>query len=140
MNSFLYKFKTKLTCKGKKSKSFIFFNKSLKFLQKNIKKNHKKLIQISIINLAPVFNIKSVKKNKKKSKEFPFFLTNKLRVDLSVKFLIDKIKLRKTSNSKNQLSNEFVKIFKKESSILLKKKNLDSQSFAQKKYANYRWF
>jgi len=140
MSKLLKKFKNKLTLKGKKLKSTQIINNSIKLLQKNHKKNHKKIIQVSLIQLAPLFSVKSVKKTKKKSKEFPFFLNPKLRILLSIKLILSKLKSVKTTNTSKQLSNEIVLVLKKNSYVLTQKNQKSSYAFFQKKFANYRWF
>ena len=140
MNKLLNKFKNKLTLNGKKFKATQILDNSIKLLQKNNKKNHKKLIRVSLTQLAPLFSVKEVKKTKKKSKEFPFFLNPKLRILLSIKLIINKLKSVKTINISKQLSNEIVLILKKNSSVLTQKNQKSSHAFFQKKFANYRWF
>jgi ribosomal protein S7 len=138
-NNILNRFIKNLISKGKKFKSYKIISDSFRFIQKNSKKNHRQLLQLSVINLAPLFNIKIIKKKRNKSKEFPFFLVNKLRLSLSIKFIIDSIR------SKQKLANKMIAkdiflIMKNDTSLFLKKKMLVDRSFSQKKYANYRWF
>ena len=64
-NNILNRFIKKLILKGKKFKSYKIIYNSLRFIQKNSKKNHKQLLQLSLKNLAPLFNIKVIKKKKK---------------------------------------------------------------------------
>ena len=138
-NNILNRFIKKLIFKGKKFKSYKLISASLRFIQKNSKKNHRQLLQLSLINLAPLFNIKIIQKKRKKSKEFPFFLVNKLRLSLSIKFILNNIKSKKKIANK-MLAKEILLIMKNNNSLILKKNLLVDRSFSQKKYANYRWF
>nr|QYB23227.1 ribosomal protein S7 [Lithodesmioides sp. mgcode 4] len=134
-NSIVIRFINKLTLKGKKFKSYKIFKNSIKYIQKKTKKNHKKLFQFSLINISPLFNLKSIKKKRKKSTEFPFFIKSNLRISLAIKFILEK---RRSSNT--ILNKEIISIMKNHSNIFQKKKTLNEFSFNQKKYANYRWF
>nr|YP_010377331.1 ribosomal protein S7 [Helicotheca tamesis]QYB23018.1 ribosomal protein S7 [Helicotheca tamesis] len=131
----LIKFLNKLTFKGKKFKSFNILQNSTKLIQKNSKKNHKKLFQFSVINISPLFNLKTIKKTKKNSKDFPFFINNDVRISIAIKFIGEKTKLFKTN-----LYKEIFMIMKNNSNLFQKKNNITELSYKNKKYANYRWF
>ena len=64
---------------GKKTTSEKIWFKSVKVLNKLNIKNHKKLINRSIINVAPLLKIKQLRNKKRRSqlKEFPYIVQNK---------------------------------------------------------------
>jgi len=134
-NSIVIRFVNKLTLKGKKFKSLLFLKNSIKHIQKNSNKNHKKLFQFTLINISPLFKLKSIKKARKKSTDFPFFISKNSRLSLAIDFITEKNKI-----SKKKLYKEIFLIMKNNSTIFKKKKKLTDLSYNQKKYANYRWF
>ena len=73
-NSIVIRFVNKLTLKGKKFKSLLFLKNSIKHIQKNSNKNHKKLFQFTLINISPLFKLKSIKKPEKNLQTFLFLL------------------------------------------------------------------
>lgn len=129
----IYKIKliNRLMLCGNKWKSEKILLNTLKKLQKFQKLQINLILKSVIINNSPYFNIKQVKKKKKKQIEFPFLLNKNLRISYSIKNLVNNKKNFYIDLS-NSLNNKGI-------SIDLKKK-IHKDAFLKKKLANYRWF
>lgn len=115
--------------------------KSLKRIQKNYnKKNSKELIKIGIVNSSPVIFLKQIKRKRKRTIEFPFLLNKMSRISYGLKFLIKSSNAKKANLFYKQFELEFVDSSKNLSESSKKKKNIHTESFLKKKFANYRWF
>ena len=129
------------TINGNKFKSEKLILKSLKKTQKkNHKKNFKDLFKIAVINSSPVFFIKTVKRKRKKSVEFPFMLSKKLRVSYGLKFIIHYSNTFKDSSFYKRFNLELLNSCQKISKSFKKKEVIYKDSFLKKKFSNYRWF
>jgi len=128
-----------LLLNGKKSVSEKIWIKNVKLFQKSFKKNYKKFVNRSIVNVAPLLKVKQLKQKKKRfqSKEFPFIVTKKARIALTLKFFINKKKRIGTTMDKKLLS-ELLFAAKKTGTIITTKKNLYEHAFIKKKYFYYR--
>lgn len=126
---------------GNKSISEKFLLRSLKVLQKNINKNHENLLKLAIINVAPIIQMKQIKKKKRKTvKEFPFVLNEKNRISLSIKSILKS--LNKKSNYKvyKRFSSELLTISQNKNEVLKTKEINHENALTKKKYAFFRWF
>ena len=126
---------------GKKFLCEQFFLKSFKILQKNTKKNHKKLTKLTIINTAPVVQMKQIKKKKRKTtKEFPFVLNRKNRITLSIKSVLNSLRRKSSFKTEKKLSDEIILSSQNKSEMLKQKKMQQDQILLKKKYVFFRWF
>ena len=126
---------------GKKITSEKILLKSLKKIQKsNKKKNFKDIIRIGLINNSPIVYIKSIKRKRKQTIEFPFLLKNSLRISYGIKFIIKNSKQKSSMpfyfNLHNNLNNssKFIGLG------VEKANNLHKSAVLKKKFSNYRWF
>lgn len=130
-----------LVINGQKKTCEKNFFKSLKSFQKTIKKDHKNILKLAIVNSAPIIQIKKIKKKKRKTtKEFPIFLKEKNRIFFSIKSI--SINLKQSSNMSmcSQLNHEILLNSQNRSETIKKKEVLQSYALTKKKYLHYRWF
>lgn len=129
------------TLNGNKFKSEKLIYKSLKKIQKvNKKKDFKKLIKCSLVNSAPIFYIKSIKRKRRKSTEFPFMLPKNIRIGYSLKFILHYSNKLKNYPFYKRLNTELLSSCTKSSKSFNKTKDLYKETFLKKKFSNYRWF
>ena len=129
------------TYNGNKFKSEKLIYKTLKKSQKiNNKKNFKELFKTAIVNSSPIFYIKTIKRKRKNSIEFPFMLSKNLRVSYGLKFIIHNSNFLKNSSFYYKLNNELTDSCKKLSKSFKKKETIYKDAFIKKKFSNYRWF
>lgn len=115
--------------------------KTFKKLQKlKTKKSFEGLIKLSLVNTTPSFYIKTLKRRKKIYKEFPFLLPSQLKQDYGIKNIIHNSKVKNQLSFYINLTNEIYKSVKMESKSFIKTQEQHKTAFAQKKFANYRWF
>lgn len=115
--------------------------KNFKILQKKTKKNHKNLTQISIINNAPIIQLKQIKKKKRKTtKEFPFILNKKNRIALSMKSMLHELNIEKKTKLFNKIPEEILLSSQNKSNNLKSKETNHNNALIKKKYAFFRWF
>lgn len=130
---------------GQKETSEKILTKTLKNIQRNNTKNFKKILQLFILNLTPVFkfNKQSKKRGKKKKITFSPYLipTNELRINFALKLLKSILLKNKQNNIVNNLSFEIISsVFSNKSVSSEKKTELQNQVFAQKRYFyKFRW-
>lgn len=133
----MIKFKTKyinqLMSKGKKNKSELILFTNLKKMQKSYNKDSTEILKLSVLNLAPFFNIKKRKRKRKNSLEFPFFLNQKKRIMYALKELTK-------NNTKPKFYSEMINSAKLTGHSIINKEKLHKESFLKKKTSNYRWF
>ena len=126
---------------GNKQTSEKLFLKSVKNLQKT--ENKKKLediLKTSVINSSPVIFLKQIKRKRKRTVEFPFLLIAKSRVSYGLKFILNNCKKSQIRSFYKQFNVELINSSKFLSSSFKKRVSLHQESFAKKKFANYRWF
>lgn len=131
-----------LTQQGKKTKSEKILNKSIKELQKNSKKQTKKLIQLSLILSSVIFNIRTIKNKKNRKKKVrikPTFIANQnKRFSFAIKLIVLTARENYTNCFHNQLKNEFFSTAQFKS--YLTKKDLEKQALKKKHlFKYYRW-
>lgn len=126
---------------GKKSKSYQIFNKSIKLLQKSMKKSSQEIIKLSIINSLPVIYTKKLIKKRGKQKflqEIPFVLSKNQRIKFSIKYILAALKKSESFQVYRILQTEFLLNSK---TFLQKKKDvLNKECLVAKKYTKFRWF
>lgn len=131
---------------GEKKTSEKILLKSFKELQKKNKKQSKNLFQLAIIYSTPVFKLhkisnKKLKKKKGKIKEIPAFIAStSSRTSLSIKFILESLKKRKTDNFYLNLKQEVVLASQSKSAAVELKNNLQKQILVNKRlFKFYRW-
>jgi ribosomal protein S7 len=135
-----HKITNRLLINGKKQISEKIFQKSLKLIQKNQKKkSFSNIIKIALINSAPSLYLKQIKRKPTTQIEFPFLLTNDLKIFYSSKFIVNSSKKKNNFFYKN-FSLELLNSAQNIGESVKKKKELHKLSFQKKKYTNYRWF
>ena len=126
---------------GNKSTSEKVFLKSFKILQKNMNKDHKNLFKLAITNVAPIIQMKQIKKKKRKTvKEFPFVLNQKNRITISIKSIIKTANRKANSKVYKKFFAELLAIAQNKSEILKIKETNHEQALTKKKYIFFRWF
>jgi len=141
LNPIKKKLLTKLTNNGNKFNSEKIFKKSIKLLQKNLKKNYKEIFKKSVINASPVVIVKQIKRRRKQIKEFPYIIHKTLRISLGLKSMVNTVKNKKKKNFfYKELTDEFLLTTANKSSSVKIRKDIYENSFKTKKYANFRWF
>lgn len=126
---------------GKKQTSEKLFFKALKKIQKSQnKKKCEDLIKVGLVKSSPVTFLKQIKRNRKRTTEFPFLLHPNSRVAYGLKFILNNCRSTTTKPFYKQLELELVNSSKHSSKSVTKKLFLHQESFLKKKFANYRWF
>jgi len=133
-----------ITKKGKKTKSEKILNKSLKELQKNSKKQTKKLIQLSIILSSVMFKIRTIKNKKNRKKKTiirPTFIPKQnKKFSFAIKLIINTAKKNSYNCLHNKLKEEFFSTTQLKSNITKTKKELEKQALNKKHlFKYYRW-
>jgi ribosomal protein S7 len=133
-----------LTQKGKKTKSEKILNKSIKELQKNSKKQTKKLIQLSLILSSIIFKtrtIKNKKSKKQKTRIKPSFIINQnKRFSFAIKLIVTTANENYTSYFYNKLKDEFFSTAQLKNNVIKIKKDLEKQALKNKHvFKYYRW-
>lgn len=126
---------------GNKQTSEKVFLKSLKKIQKHHnKKKIEDIIKFGLINSSPIVYLKSIKRKRKQTIEFPFLLKHRSRLSYGIKSILKFCKSKKSISFFDQLNLELINSSKKSSISVENKKKLHQQAFLKKKFANYRWF
>ena len=134
-----------ITIDGNKKTSEKLLLKSFKKLQKDSKKQSKKIFQLAIINSTALFklNMYKIKKRKKaKIKEIPTFIQNQYnRTSFALKqILCKKIRNKNTNKFFIKLKNEILLTSQQKSSIIEAKNNIQKKIPLKKRFfAFYRW-
>ena len=133
---------------GKSQKMEITLQKTFKQFQKSQKKSHKKIINLSILNLTSLFRIIGLKnkhKKKKSKKKIPAFLSHyKFRTDKALKtLLLNTTALRTHAHSfEERLSKEILQtsFYESGNKSISSINELNSVVLKEKKYFRfYRW-
>ena len=133
-----------LTKKGKKTKSEKILNKSIKELQKNSKKQTKRLIQLSLLLSSVIFNIQTIKNKKNRKQKIrikPTFIANQnKRFSFAIKLIVLTARKNYTNCFHNQLKDEFFSTAQFKSHLIKTKKDLEKQALKEKHlFKYYRW-
>ena len=92
---------------GSKQTSEKLFLKSLKQIQKiNSKKKIEDIIKLGVINSSPIVYLKTIKRKRKQTIEFPFLLKNEIRLSYGLKLILNNCQSKKFNNFYNQLNLE----------------------------------
>jgi len=131
-----------LLLKGKSTVSEKIWLKCLKKFYKSFVKNHTKVINRALINIAPLLKVKQLQQKKKRSqlKEFPYIVSNKKRISLALKFFLNKTQNKNEIKMCQKLFTDLLAIANRSGVSVNKKKSLYEYAFLKKKYFYYRWF
>lgn len=131
-----------LLVKGKSAISEKIWLKTLKLFFKSFVKNHKKVINRALINVAPFVKVKQLQKKKRQLqlKEFPYIVNNRKRITSALKFFLNKTKDKSEIKTCKKLFTNLLTVTNKSGIIINRKKNLYEHAFIKKKYFYYRWF
>lgn len=131
---------------GSKKTSEIVLFKSFKKLQKNSKKQLKKIFQLAIINSTPTFKLhkienKKQRKKNRKIREIPAFISKSTsRTSIAIKFILSSIEKKKSKGFYKQLNQEIFTTAQFKGSAIEKKNILQKQVLLKKHFFNYyRW-
>lgn len=130
---------------GKKKTTEKVFLKSLKYLQKTVKQNSKKIFLTAIKNTTPTLKINKQKQRKRKRKvfkEIPAFIKNKeTRINFALKFIMHHSTKKTNSNYfYKKLASEIIDSFYKNSLSVTTKTDIQKQVLLKKKmFVKYRW-
>nr|YP_009495530.1 ribosomal protein S7 [Psammoneis japonica]AWQ64260.1 ribosomal protein S7 [Psammoneis japonica] len=113
--------------------------KSIKLIQKFSDKNEKDLIKQTIVNNAPILQVKQIKRKRKKLKEFPFIITRKIRIFFAIKLILETSKQKLSRNFANKLKQEILLSANSSGEGIKEKKAIQEHALKLKKYAHYRW-
>ena len=114
--------------------------KSLKSIQKTLKKKPKELLKTALIHTLPVFKIHKFTKKKRKKKritEVPIFLKSVTRrTSLAIKLIVQASKKQKVHKFSNKLQEEFILTSKNSSNCIELKNKLQEQALKRKYLLN----
>ena len=132
------RFYTHLMKNGAKFLSEKIFLKSIKKLQKMYHKNHSKVLIFVVVFLAPLAKLKRIKNKKNKIlKEFPFILSAKSRLTISIKEIL---KRKKGMPFHKKFAKELFSVSENTIQSVKLKKISQENIVLKKKYSFYRWF
>lgn len=130
---------------SKKTSESILF-KSFKKLQKNSKKQSKKIFQLAIVNATPIFKLhrienKKQRKKNRKVREIPAFISNLTsRTSIAIKFILSSIEQKKIKKFYQQLNQEVLITARIKGNAIEKKNTLQKQVLSKKHFFKYfRW-
>lgn len=130
---------------SKKTSESILF-KSFKKLQKNSKKQSKKIFQLAIVNATPIFKLhrienKKQRKKNRKVREIPAFISNLTsRTSIAIKFILSSIEQKKIKKFYQQLNQEVLTTARIKGNAIEKKNTLQKQVLSKKHFFKYfRW-
>ena len=130
-----------LMMNGNKRTSEKVLLKTLKSLQKSqSKKNFESLVKTSLINSSPLLYVKQIKRKRKRTFEFPFLLSLRLKISYAAKFLILNSRKKKVKSFYKNFHTELINSSRKESLSVKQKTDLHEDGFKIRKFARYRWF
>lgn len=133
--------------KGGKKTSEKILLQSLKELQKESFKQTKHVIKLALVSSMPLFKLTVIKYKKKKKatiKEIPSFITNnQSRVSLTIKFILNVIKKKKSKNFYNKFYTEILLHSQHKGETIELKNELQKKVLLLKKkkryFHSYKW-
>ena len=133
-----------LIINGEKYTSEKILLKSVKELQKDSKKQAKKILKLAVITLNPTFKFHTLtqkKRKKKKKKEIPAFINKaKIRVSLAIKSILFIAKKKRTDNIYLIFKKELLSTAQGKSETIDFKINNQKQILTKKHLLRYyRW-
>lgn len=126
---------------GKKRLSEKIFVKTVKAIQRTeSKKNFELVLKNSLVNSAPLVYVKHIKRKRKRTIEFPFLLSPKLKISYAIKFLISNSKKKKAVPFFKTFNAELVNSARKAGAAYKQKIEVHKDGFSKRKFSNFRWF
>lgn len=127
---------------GKKTLSEKIWLKTVKRFNKSLDKDHTKLINRALVNIAFLLKIKELKQKKRRAqvKEFPYIVPNKNRISLALKFFLSKKKNKNEVQIYKRLVTDLLAVANKSVTSTNKRKQVYEYAYLKKKYFYYRWF
>ena len=132
----------RLLFNGKKTLSEKIWLKTVKRFNKSLDKDHTKLINRALVNIAFLLKIKELKQKKRRAqvKEFPYIVPNKNRISLALKFFLSKKKNKNEVQIYKRLVTDLLAVANKSVTSTNKRKQVYEYAYLKKKYFYYRWF
>ena len=131
---------------GNKKTSENILYKSIKKLQKNSKKQLKKIIQLAIINSTPTFKLHKIenkkrKKRNRKIREIPAFISKSIsRTSTAIKSILYSIEKKKSKKFYTKLKQEILLTAQYQGTAIVLKNTLQKQVVTKKHFFKYyRW-
>ena len=129
-----------LIVNGNKQTSENLILKSFKFGQKQCSKNHREVFKSAIVGCSPIVTVKHIMRGRKQVKEFPFVLSKHIRTSLAIKLILHTIDKNFETSFRTKFNNEIVSTSKNFGNSFKSKREIHTNAFLSRKYANYRWF
>jgi len=120
---------------GKKTLSEKIWLKTVKRFNKSLDKDHTKLINRALVNIAFLLKIKELKQKKRRGqlKEFPYIVPNKNRISLALKFFLDKKKNKNEVQIYKRLVTDLLATANKSVTSTNKRKQVYEYAYLKKK-------
>lgn len=135
-----------LVVSGRKRTGEKIIYNSFKNIQKKLKNKSNDIVKLALIHSLPIFKLhrisnKKQKKRNKKIREVPAFLSNiNSRISLSIKFILQNIRRKKSITFYKKLVQELLLDAKKTGYAIKTKNELQKQVILNKHFfAFYRW-
>lgn len=133
------KFINILMVKGKKSTAERIFLESLVLIQSTLKQNSVKTVALSINNVKPVVEIRSVRM-RGANYQVPIPLTESRKISLAIKWIVATANKKKGSSMKIKLKDELIAASQNHGESIKKKLTIHKLANANRAFAHYRWF
>jgi len=133
------KFINRLMLNGKKSTAERVFLESLVLIQQNLKKNPIKILLLSINNVKPVVEIRSVRM-RGANYQVPIPLSDNRKVSIAIKWIIATANKKKENSMKVKLKDELIAASQNHGESIKKKLTIHKLANANRAFAHYRWF
>jgi small subunit ribosomal protein S7 len=124
---------------GKKSTAERVFLESLVLIQQNLKKNPIKILLLSINNVKPVVEIRSVRM-RGANYQVPIPLSDNRKVSIAIKWIIATANKKKENSMKVKLKDELIAASQNHGESIKKKLTIHKLANANRAFAHYRWF
>jgi small subunit ribosomal protein S7 len=124
---------------GKKSTAERVFLESLVLIQQNLKKNPIKILLLSINNVKPVVEIRSIRM-RGANYQVPIPLSDNRKVSIAIKWIIATANKKKENSMKIKLKDELIAASQNHGESIKKKLTIHKLANANRAFAHYRWF
>jgi len=133
------KFINRLMVNGKKSIAERIFLETLVLIQHTLKQNPVQLVSLSINNVKPVVEIRSVRM-RGANYQVPIPLTEGRKVSLAIKWIVTAASKKQGSPMKINLKDELIAASQNHGDSVKKKLTIHKLANANRAFAHYRWF
>jgi small subunit ribosomal protein S7 len=133
------KFINRLMKNGKKSTAERIFLESLVLIQQTLKKNPIEIISLSIHNVKPVVEIRSIRM-RGANYQVPIPLTESRKTSLAIKWIITAANKKKGSSIKIKLKDELIAASQNHGESVKRKLTIHKLANANRAFVHYRWF